>query len=334
MFTQSQLQEIKNLLLPENKVVIITHYNPDGDAIGSSLGLKHFLKTLGLEPIVIVPNDFPKFLKWMPEAKKTIIADYKRKMASDAIKDADVIFCLDFNAHNRIGIVGDWLANATAKKILIDHHQQPEDFDFVYSDVTIPATCQMIYHFIEALGKEDLVNQNIAECLYTGIMTDTGGFRFRSTSADTHRIVANLIEKGADPSMITSNTWDTNTVSRLHLLSLILGRIELVKDGKVAILYLKRDELKEFGFEKGDTEGFVNYGLSIAGTKMSAFFMEDLYEDFIKISFRSKDDVDTNAFARAHFHGGGHINASGGKYFKNIYETIEDFKEKIEEEEF
>ncbi len=334
MFTQSQLQEIKNLLLPENKVVIITHYNPDGDAIGSSLGLKHFLKTLGLEPIVIVPNDFPKFLKWMPEAKKTIIADYKRKMASDAIKDADVIFCLDFNAHNRIGIVGDWLANATAKKILIDHHQQPEDFDFVYSDVAIPATCQMIYHFIEALGKEDLVNQNIAECLYTGIMTDTGGFRFRSTSATTHRIVANLIEKGADPAMITSNTWDTNTVSRLHLLSLILGRIELVKDGKVAILYLKRDELKEFGFEKGDTEGFVNYGLSIAGTKMSAFFMEDLYEDFIKISFRSKDDVDTNAFARAHFNGGGHINASGGKYLKNIHETIEDFKEKIEEEEF
>ncbi len=334
MFTQSQLQEIKNLLLPENKVVIITHYNPDGDAIGSSLGLKHFLKELGLEPIVIVPNDFPKFLKWMPEAKKTIIADYKRKMASDAIKDADVIFCLDFNAHNRIGIVGDWLANATAKKILIDHHQQPENFDFVYSDVTIPATCQMIYHFIEALGKEDLVNQNIAECLYTGIMTDTGGFRFRSTSATTHRIVANLMEKGADPAMITSNTWDTNTVSRLHLLSLILGRIELVKDGKVAILYLKRDELKEFGFEKGDTEGFVNYGLSIAGTKMSAFFMEDLYEDFIKISFRSKDDVDTNAFARAHFNGGGHINASGGKYLKNIHETIEDFKEKIEEEEF
>ena len=334
MFTQSQLQEIKNLLLPENKVVIVTHYNPDGDAIGSSLGLKHFLKELGLEPIVIVPNDFPKFLKWMPEAKKTIIADYKRKMASDAIKDADVIFCLDFNAHNRIGIVGDWLANATAKKILIDHHQQPEDFDFVYSDVTIPATCQMIYHFIEALGKEDLVNQNIAECLYTGIMTDTGGFRFRSTSATTHRIVANLIEKGADPAMITSNTWDTNTVSRLHLLSLILGRIELVKDGKVAILYLKRDELKEFGFEKGDTEGFVNYGLSIAGTKMSAFFMEDLYEDFIKISFRSKDDVDTNAFARAHFNGGGHINASGGKYFKNIHETIEDFKSKIENEDF
>ena len=335
MFTPSEILDINQLLKPENKIVIITHYNPDGDAIGSSLGLKHFLKQKGLQAEVIVPNDFPKFLKWMPEAKKIIIADYKRKQAGEAIYNADVIFILDFNASNRSGnLVGPWLEKARATKILIDHHQQPEDFDFVYSDTTIPATSQMVYHFIEALDEEKLVNQDIADCLYTGIMTDTGGFRFRSTSADTHRIVANLIEKGADPSMITSNTWDTNTVSRLHLLSLILGRIELVKDGKVAILYLKRDELKEFGFEKGDTEGFVNYGLSIAGTKMSAFFMEDLYEDFIKISFRSKDDVDTNAFARAHFHGGGHINASGGKYFKNIYETIEDFKSKIENEDF
>ena len=334
MFTENQLSEIKKLISPEKKVVIITHYNPDGDAIGSALGLKHFLNNMGVEPTVLAPNDFPKFLKWMPDAKKVVIAEYKRKTAGEAIYKADVIFCLDFNAHNRIGILGDWLMKSWAKKILIDHHQQPEDFDYVYSDVTIPATCQMVYHFIEALGREDLVDQNVAECLYTGIMTDTGGFRFRSTSATTHRIVANLIEKGADPSMITSNTWDTNSVSRLHLLSLILGRIELVKDGKVAVLYLKREELKEFGFEKGDTEGFVNYGLSIAGTKMAAFFMEDLHEDYIKISFRSKDDVDTNAFARAHFNGGGHINASGGKYFKNIYETIEDFKSKIENEDF
>jgi phosphoesterase RecJ-like protein len=164
-------------------------------------------------------------------------------------------------------------------------------------------------------------------------MTDTGGFRFRSTSATTHRIVADLIEKGADPATITSNTWDTNTVSRLHLLSLILGRIEVVKEGEVAVLYLKREELIKLGFEKGDTEGFVNYGLSIAGVKMAAFFMEDLYEDFIKISFRSKDQVDVNQFSRKYFNGGGHINAAGGKYFKSIANTIEDFKEKVEMEE-
>ena len=334
MFTPSEILDINQLLKPENKIVIITHYNPDGDAIGSSLGLKHFLKQKGLQAEVIVPNDFPKFLKWMPEAKKIIIADYKRKQAGEAIYNADVIFILDFNASNRSGnLVGPWLEKARATKILIDHHQQPEDFDFVYSDTTIPATSQMIYHFIEALDDEKLVNQDIADCLYTGIMTDTGGFRFRSTSATTHRIIANLIEKGADPAMITSNTWDTNTVSRLHLLSLILSRIEVVKDGKVAILWLKRDELKEFGFQKGDTEGFVNYGLSIMGTQVSAFFMEDLYEDFIKISFRSKEDVDVNQFSRKYFNGGGHINAAGGKYFKSIEDTIEDFKEKIEGED-
>lgn len=335
MFTSSELSEIKNLLTPDNKIVILTHYNPDGDAIGSSLGLKHFLKEKRINADVIVPNDFPKFLKWMPEAKQIIIADYKRKIAGEAIYNADVIFILDFNASHRSGnLVGPWLEKARGKKILIDHHQQPDNFDFIYSDVSIPATSQMIYHFIQALNEEDKVNQDIAECLYTGIMTDTGGFRFRSTSAETHRITANLIEKGANPAMITSNTWDTNTVSRLQLLALILGRIEVVKDGKVAILWLKRDELKELGFQKGDTEGFVNYGLSIMGTQVSAFFMEDLYEDFIKISFRSKDEVDVNQFSRNHFNGGGHINAAGGKYYQTIEKTIEDFKEKIEAEEF
>lgn len=335
MFTASEISEIQKLLIPENKIVIITHYNPDGDAVGSSLGLKHFLKQKGLDAEVIVPNDFPKFLKWMPESKKIIIADYKRKQAGEAIYHADVIFILDFNASHRSGnLVGPWIEKAKATKILIDHHQQPDHFDFVYSDVTIPATSQMVYHFIQQLNEEEKVNKDIAECLYTGIMTDTGGFRFRSTSATTHRIVANLIEKGAEPSMITSNTWDTNTVSRLHLLSLILGRIEVVKEGKVAILWLKRDELKKFGFQKGDTEGFVNYGLSIMGTQVSAFFMEDLYEDFIKISFRSKDHVDVNQFSRKYFNGGGHINAAGGKYLKSIEETIADFKEKIQAEDF
>lgn len=332
MFNTQELSQIKNLLTPEKKVVIITHYNPDGDAIGSSLGLKHFLKTFGVEATVLVPNDFPKFLKWMPEAKKIIIADYKRKQAGEAIYHADVIFCLDFNSTSRIGILGDWLAKSWAKKILIDHHQQPDHFDFVYSDVSVPATCQMVYHFIEAMKMEGFVNQDIAECLYTGIMTDTGGFRFRSTSAGTHRIVANLIEKGVDPAKISSLTWDTNTVSRLKLLALVLGRIEVVKGGKVSILWLKRDELKEYGFEKGDTDGFVNYGLSVVGTQVSAFFMEDLYEDFIKISFRSKEDADVNQFSRKYFNGGGHINAAGGKYFEAIEETIGYFKEKIEEE--
>ncbi len=332
MFTPSEIVEINQLLVPENKIVIITHYNPDGDAIGSSLGLKHYLKARGLDAEVVVPNDFPKFLKWMPEAKKITVAEYKRKKAWELFTEADVLFILDFNAAHRSGnVVSQMIEKSTAKKILIDHHQQPDQFDYVYSDTTIPATCQMVYHFIEALGDEKLVNREISECLYTGIMTDTGGFRFRSTSATTHRIIANLIGHGADPSIITSNTWDTNTVSRLHLLSLVLSRIEMVENGKVAILYLMRDELREYGFEKGDTEGFVNYGLSIAGAEVAVFFMEDLFEDFIKISFRSKGDVDMNQFSRKYFNGGGHINASGGKYVKPMQETIGFFKEVIGE---
>lgn len=330
MFTTEEISDIKTLLNPQNKIVIVTHYNPDGDAIGSSLGLKHFLRILNIEAEVVVPNDFPKFLKWMPEAKKITITEYKKKKASELIKHADVIFCLDFNTLSRIGIVGDWIARAKAKTILIDHHQQPDRFDYIYSDTTIPATSQMVYHFIEALALTSNMNEAIANCLYTGIMTDTGGFRFRSTSATTHRIIAHLIEHGAEPDIISSNTWDTNSLSRLQLLSLILGRMEVVHDGTVAIIWLKRSELKEFGFQKGDTDGFVNYGLSIAGTKMAVFFMEDLYEDFIKISFRSKGNVDVNQFARKHFNGGGHINAAGGKYLKSIEDTIADFKKYIE----
>ncbi|MBS1549657.1 MAG: bifunctional oligoribonuclease/PAP phosphatase NrnA [Bacteroidetes bacterium] len=335
MFSPLELEKIQQLLQPNTPVVIITHYNPDGDAIGSSLGLKHFLEANGLNPEVVVPNDFPKFLKWMPDAKKITIADYKRKKAAELIAQAEVIFILDFNAAHRSGDrVGEWLQKSKATKILIDHHQQPDTFDFVYSDTLVPATCQMVYHFIEALQKEHLVNKSIADCLYCGIMTDTGGFRFRSTSAETHRITAKLIDAGADPAFISSNTWDTSSLSRMHLLSLVLSRLELTADGKVAILSLKRSELKELGFEKGDTEGFVNYGLGIAGVQMAAFFMEDLFEDFIKISFRSKENIDCNVFSRKYFNGGGHINAAGGKYLKNLEDTIADFKEKVQTIDF
>lgn len=327
MFNTHELSEIKKILNPQNKIVIITHYNPDGDAIGSSLGLKHYLNAKGIDAEVVVPNDFPKFLKWMPDAKKITIADYKQKKASDLIKNADIIFILDFNTPSRSGnFISSLIEKSKGKKILIDHHQQPDTFDFVYSDTTIPATCQMIYHFIEAMEETHFINENTAKCLYTGIMTDTGGFRYRSTSATTHRITANLIEKGAEPSEISSNTWDTNSISRIHLLSLILSRLEVINDGKTAILYLKRDELKKYGFEKGDTEGFVNYGLSILGVEVSAFFIEDLYEEFIKISFRSKKNIDVNNFSRKYFNGGGHINASGGKSLDDMETTISKFK--------
>lgn len=327
MFSDLEISQIKEKLSAKPNVVIITHFNPDGDAIGSSLGLKFYLKEKGVESEVITPNDFPKFLKWLPDSKKITIAEYKKKKAVELIENADLIFILDFNTPSRAGqLIADLIQKSTATKILIDHHQQPDDFDFVYSDTQIPATCQMVYHFMEKMQDTSLLNQNIAECLYTGMMTDTGGFRFRSTSATTHRIIANLIEKGAEPAMISSQVMDNNTLCKLQLLSLILGRIELLEEGKISILYLRREELKKYGFEKGDTDGFVNYGLSIAGVGVSVFFMEDLYEDYIKISFRSKGEIDVNQFSRKFFQGGGHLNAAGGKSYENLEETILNFK--------
>lgn len=335
MFTENELNQIKQNLSPEKIITILTHYNPDGDAVGSSLGLKFFLRTLGIEATVVVPNDFPKFLKWMPDARKILIADYKRKKAAEQLENSDVIFILDFNTASRAGdMVGKWLERSRAVKILIDHHQQPDAFDFVYSDTSQPATSQMVYKFARALAPELQIPLEMAQPLYTGIMTDTGGFRFRSTSAETHRIIASLIEAGADPAQISSDTWDTNSFSRMKLLALVLGRLEITAEGHVAILSLTRDELLQHGFEKGDTEGFVNYGLSLMGVQLSAFFMEDLYEDFIKISFRSKGDVDVNALSRKSFNGGGHINAAGGKYFKSLSQTIEDFKDIVENPDF
>ncbi|MDL1913838.1 MAG: bifunctional oligoribonuclease/PAP phosphatase NrnA [Bergeyella sp.] len=335
MFTPPELQEIRRLLTKEKRIVITSHYNPDGDAIGSSLGMYHYLKNIGIEANVVVPNDFPKFLKWMPGTRDMIIAEYKKKQARDYINEADVLIIVDYNATHRSGnLMKTWIESSRSIKILIDHHQQPEDFDYVYSDISIPATCQMVYHFVEAMGEADALDALAVECLYTGIMTDTGGFRFRSTSAETHRVVAELIDRGADPARIAENTWDTNSLSKISLLSRVLGRIELTKENKVALLYLTRKDLEEIHFEKGDTDGFVNYGLSILGVKMSVFFMEDLYEDFIKISFRSKGGLDVNTFSRKFFNGGGHINAAGGRSRKNLQDTIRYFKEKIEPENF
>jgi len=333
MFSPKELSEIKKLLESSTKeIIIISHQNPDGDAIGSSLGLKHCLKNLKIEAKVIVPNDFPKFLKWMPDSKQVLVGEFHKNKAKELIYNARIIFCLDFNTLHRIGILGDWVSQSSAIKILIDHHQMPDKFHYVYSDTSIPATSQMIYNFLEALGWKDNIYQEAAKCLYTGIMTDTGGFRFSSTSANTHRIIADLIEKGANPSQIASDTWDTNSLDRLKLLSIVLGRIELVKGGEIAILWLKRKEMNLLNHEKGATEGFVNYGLSILGVKISVFFAEDLQEDFIKISFRSKGNIDVNNFSRKYFNGGGHINAAGGKSEKSLDATINEFKKIIENE--
>lgn len=315
--------KLTQLLKNKQKVCILTHYNPDGDAIGSSLAWKQFLIKLGIDAKVIVPNDFPKFLKFLPNSKEIIIAEYKKNYAEQLISNAELIFCLDFNNSSRINALENSLNESLAKKVLIDHHQSPAHFDLVYSDTSIPATCQMIFQIIEQLDKTNLIDLEIAQCIYTGIYTDTGGFRFRSTSSKTHKIAAELLEIGVKSDEIISNILDNNTPSRFFLLAKVLNTMKVWNDKKTAILYISREDMQNLGYQKGDTEGFVNYGLSISDVELSVFLIEDLKQNFIKLSFRSKSSFDVNEFAKLHFEGGGHIQASGGKSFLSIQETIE-----------
>jgi bifunctional oligoribonuclease and PAP phosphatase NrnA len=317
---------LKELLSSPKKIAILPHKNPDGDAIGSTLAMYHYLKKLNHTCNIVSPNDFPKFLKWMPSAKEIVIADYQAKRAEAIIHQADLIFILDFNTVTRIDDLGNWVQKSKAPKVLIDHHREPDTFDFMYSDIEMPATCQMVYNFIEAMDNLNLIDKQIAECIYTGMMTDTGGFRFRNTSASTHRIVANLIDAGVEVDKVTSYVNDSQSEARLKLLSLTLNNLNFLKDYRTAFMYLKREDLLENGFQKGDTEGFVNYGLSVENYIFSVIFIEDTVHNFIKISLRSKGDFDVNEFSRKYFNGGGHMNAAGGRSDLSMEETIKYFQ--------
>ena len=324
--TERDISEIKELLSTPKKIVIVPHKNPDGDAMGSTLALCHYLKKYKHEAIVITPNDYPKFLKWLPGNDSVLIHDNDHHKSNVLLKNAEIIFTLDFNALHRAGYMEKGLELSKAVKILIDHHQQPDDYaKYVYSDVSMCSTAQMIYHFIEILGDESLIDTDIATCLYTGIMTDTGSFRFRSTTSTTHRVVANLIEKGADNADIHNNVYDTNSYDRLQLLGCALNNLKYIEELNTAYITLSQKELDDHNFKKGDTEGVVNYALSLKGTVFAAIFIENHSEGIIKISFRSKGAFDVNTFARDHFSGGGHINAAGGRSEIDLKSTIEKF---------
>jgi len=324
--TKNDIKAIKQLLETPKRIVIVPHKNPDGDAIGSTLGLYHYLKPKGHDVIVIAPNDYPDFLKWLP-GEDTIIQHESEVIKSNKIiENAELIFTLDFNALHRTGDMEPALEKAKAIKILIDHHQQPEDYaKYIYSDVSMCSTSEMVYHFLEMLDDVKAINKDIATSLYVGIMTDTGSFRFNSTTSTTHRVVADLIDKGANNSQIHSNVYDTNTYGRIQLLGCALNNLKVIPEYKTAYISLSQNELNQFNFKKGDTEGVVNYGLSIDNVVFAAIFIEHKKEGIVKISLRSSGDFDVNAFARNHFNGGGHLNAAGGRSNLSLKETIEKF---------
>ena len=324
--TKREISEIKTLLKSPKKVVIVPHKNPDGDAMGSTLGLYHYLKMFNHNAIVIAPNDYPEFLKWLPGDESVLKYDSDKTKADQLILSSDIIFTLDFNALNRTGDMEGVLTNTEAIKILIDHHQQPDSYaKYIYSDVSMCSTCQMIYHFIDMLGDIKAINANISTCLYTGIMTDTGSFRFRSTTSTTHRVIANLIDNGANNAQIHNNVYDTNSYNKLQLLGCALNNLKLISNLNTAHITLSQKELNTHDYKKGDTEGIVNYALSLKGVKFAVIFIENQSEGIIKISLRSKGNFDVNKFAREHFNGGGHINAAGGRSELSLEKTVEKF---------
>lgn len=321
---------LKNeVLLPSKKIVITTHQSPDGDAIGSSLGLYHILKTRKFNSVnVIVPDEFPSFLSWMKDSDKIIQFDKAASIAKKLILEADIIFSLDYNSLRRVGEIGEQINKSSAVKILIDHHQESEDFaNFQLTKTTASSTAELIYEFVENLEWLSSIDRTVGECIYTGLLTDTGSFRFPSTSKRTHEVVASLMDKGVVPSEVYQNVFDTSSIDRLRLLGYTLyEKMEILPDYHAAIIGLSLEELNEYNFQKGDTEGFVNYPLSVKDIQFSAFVSEK-ESGKVRISFRSKGDFDVNKFARAHFNGGGHINAAGGSSDLSVKETIHKIKE-------
>lgn len=319
---------VKSILSQPQKIAIIPHRNPDGDAMGSCLALYGFLKGKGHNVHVIAPNDYPKFLKWMPGNDTVVNFEKENSKAKALIEEATVIFTLDFNDLSRVGQMESALQESKADFVMIDHHQQPSDYAKVtYSDVTMSSTCEMVYNFISFLDETDSIDADIATNLYTGIMTDTGSFKYRSTSSKTHRVVAELIDKGADNMEIHRKVFDTNSPSRLHLLGVALSNMVILPEYRTAYITLTQDELDRYDYKKGDTEGFVNYGLTLEGIIFALIFIENREEGIIKISLRSVGDFSVNEFAREHFHGGGHTNAAGGRSEMSMENTISTFIE-------
>ncbi len=327
---EEAIQAIQLLLSTPKKIAIIPHRSPDGDAMGSTLGLYHFLLKNNHHPVVVSPNEFPEFLAWMPGSENVKIFEKDKKNSTKILEEAELIFTLDFNALHRVGEMENVLNKLKVPFVMIDHHQLPDDYATVtYSDVAFGSTCEMLYNFISFLGKKSDIDKTIGTCIYTGILTDSGSFRFPKTTGTTHRIIADLIDLGVENTEIPTLLFDNSSFGRLQLLGRALQNTKVLADKKTAYTTLTQDELNTFNFVKGDTEGIVNYGLSIKDIVFSAIFIENREENIIKISFRSQGDFDVNQFARDHFNGGGHRNAAGGKSELSMGETVTKFEDLV-----
>ncbi len=328
------IDQVKSLLNDKNLPIgIVAHTNPDGDAIGSSLGMFEYLKKKGFERVfVITPNEYPSFLQWMPNNEKVTVATKAPELAKKLISEAKVLFCLDFNGLSRTNGLEKPIAGSAAKKIMIDHHPQPEEgFDIVISDVLASSTSELVYEFIEGMGDEKIINLEMAECLLAGIVTDTGSFSYSCNQPKTYRIAAKLVETGVDAQKIHRLIYNTYSADRLRLLGYCLSeKLVVFPKHQAAYISLTQDELDRFNHQEGDTEGIVNYALSIENIMLAALFIEK--SDHVKISFRSENNWNVNLLAREYFNGGGHKNAAGGKSFESLKDTLLHFESLVKKE--
>jgi bifunctional oligoribonuclease and PAP phosphatase NrnA len=328
---KKETEAIKKLLSSPKKIFITTHHKPDGDAIGSSLALFHYLVLKGHEVSVIVPNDYADFLQWLPGNEVVINFETNTKLAVDKLESADLIFCNDFNALHRINELGKLIEKQDVPKIMIDHHLDPEPFaSYVYWNADACATAELIFDFIEDMDDLSLLNKEIATAIYTGIVTDSGSFKYNSTTARVHHIAAALMACGIDHSMIHQNLFDNNSVNRLKFLGYCLDKkLVVLAEEKTAYMYISKDELEKYNIRTGETEGFVNYALSLKDIEFASLIIQR--GDIIKMSFRSNRYFPANAFAAKYFSGGGHFNASGGISKLTLEKTVEKFTLSVKE---
>jgi phosphoesterase RecJ-like protein len=326
------ISEIFSLIEKPKHIVITFHQKPDADAMGSGLGLYQFLIQFGHTVTVISPTNWPSFLNWMPGSRNVVDFEMHNDKAKPILQKAEWIFCLDFNILNRTKKMEPVIESLSATKILIDHHQQPQTdaFDYGISDANKSSTAEMVYDFIVASGYSEKINASTAECLYAGVMTDTGSFRFNSASASVHRMIATLKDKGLEHSQIHENLFDNFLEGRFRFFgNILLNRMEVFYEYNTALIAIPQSDLIKYNVKTGDTEGLVNFPLSIKGIKLAAVIIDR--GDERKSSFRSKGGFDVNSFARKYFNGGGHFNAAGGKNNEPLEEVVGKFKAAIEE---
>ncbi len=328
---EEKIQRAKKYVEKGQKFVIVSHVSPDGDALGASLGLYHFLNACDKESVnVIVPNSFPACYRWMPGAKDIILYDKYKEFADKLLQEADVVFCLDFNEPKRVDRMAEALMASPGRKVMIDHHLFPADFcQVVMSHPEISSASEMIFRFICRMGMFDLLSKETAECIYTGMMTDTGAFTYNSNSPEIYTIIGELIKKGIDKDRIYRQVFQVSSESRLRLQGYVLyEKMKVYKEKQTAVIVLTQNELNQFHYQPGDTEGFVNIPLSIEGICFSAFIREG--DEYVKLSLRSVGDFPCNEFASTYFNGGGHKNASGGEFYGSLDEAVDRFNAALE----